>query len=160
MSTISRDHRDPAEMATRPGATELEAVTGPLPVVDLQDGHLHVTTRRDVTIVSLDGGLDDALAGTVVPTLADVVGPAAAVVLDLDRVTLIDRSGLDAVLDVVDALGPSVPRCLVAGRLSGRLVLERWLVPARIVVFRSVPDALQAREFETNGYGTGWQVGG
>ena len=158
MSTISRDHRDPAELATRAGASELEAVTGPLPVVDLQDGHLHVTTRRDVTIVSLDGGLDDALAATVLPALVDVVGAAAAVVAELDHVTILDRTALERVLDVLEALGPDVPRCLVAGRLSGRLVLERWGVPTRFVVFRSVADALQAREFRSNGYGAGWQV--
>ena len=161
-TVASGDHgrrRDPAELATRPGASEIEAVTGPLPVVDLQDGHLHVTTRREVTIVSLDGGLDDALAETVVPVLAEVVATARAVVLELDHVTLIDRTALDAVLAVLDGLEPGVVRCLVAGRLSGRLVLDRWEVPGRFVVFHSVADALQAREFKASGYGTGWQVG-
>lgn len=151
---------DGAHLATRRGASELEPVTGPLPVVDLEDGHLHVTTRREVTIVSLDGGLDDGLAGTIRPTLRRVVETARAVVLDLDRVTLIDRSALDGVLAVLDGLPSEVSRCVVAGRMSGRLVLERWGVPQRLVVFHSVADALQAREFKSNGYGDGWQVVG
>jgi anti-anti-sigma regulatory factor len=171
MSTISRDvadtgdradhHRiDPARMATRPGASDLEAVTGPLPVVDLEDGHLHVTTRRDVTILSLDGGLDDQLAASIVAGIEAVLAGARAVIVELDHVTLLDRSALDTVLAVLDRLPPDVARCLVAGRLSGRLVLDRWGVPGRFVVFSSVADALQAREFVASGYGTGWRVAG
>jgi hypothetical protein len=148
-----------ASMGTRSGATDIEAVTGPLPVVDLGGGHLHVTTRREVTIVSLDGGLDDALAADIVDTFTDVVAGAAAVVLELDHVTLLDRTALDTLLAVLDGLPPDEPCCLVAGRLSGRLVLDRWSVPGRFVVFTSVADALQAREFKASGYGTGWQAG-
>ena len=112
MSTISRadvaagdpgDHRpDPVELATRPGASPLEPVTGPLPVVDLDDGHLHVTTRREVTIVSIDGGLDHDLSASILPSFADVVGTAKAVVVELDHVTLLDP-----------------PRCLAASSPAG-----------------------------------------
>lgn len=145
-------------MAIRPGASELEAVTGPMPVLDLDDAHLHVSTRRGVTIAAIDGGLDDTLAATVVPALRAALADARAVVLDLDHVTLLDRSALDAVCDVVDRLPASVARCLVAGRLSGRLVLERWGVPERFSLFTSVADALQAREFVASGYGHGWEL--
>lgn len=149
---------DPATMGTRSGASDLEPVTGPLPVVDLDDGHVHVTTRREVTIIALDGGLDDTLAAQVVDTLADLVSDATAVVVDLDRVTLLDRSALDAVCAVLEHLPESTRRCLVAGRLSSRMVLERWDVLDRFVLFHTVADALQAREFVANGYGTGWQL--
>ena len=149
---------DPATMGTRSGASDLEPVTGPLPVVDLDDGPVHLTTRRDVTIIALDGGLDDALAARVAETIAGIVADATAVVVDLDRVTLLDRSALDAVCAVLDSLPETTRRCLVAGRLSGRMVLERWGVPDRFALFHTVADALQAREFVANGYGTGWQL--
>ena len=38
--------------------------------------------------------------------------------------------------------------------------LDRWDVPSRFVVFTSVADALQAREFAASGYGTGWALDG
>ena len=167
MSTISPDASeradglrcDPASLATRRGASDLEAVTGPMPVVDVGDGHLHVSTRRGVTIVEVDGGLDDALATTVVDSLERVVAGSEAVVVDLDRATLLDRTALETLCAVLDRLPPDVGRCLVASRLSGRLVLERWRIPSRFVVFTSVPDALQAREFIASGYGDGWSLG-
>ena len=132
-------------------------VTGPLPVLDLADGHLHVTTRRDVTLVEVDGGLDDALADELVPLLGAAVDDAGAVALDLDHATLLDQSALDALCGLI--LDLDVDRCIVAGRLSGRLVLERWGVLERFVVFSSVADALQARAFLESGYGTGWSTG-
>lgn len=148
---------DVADVGTRTGASDLDSVTGPLPVIDLDDGHLHVCTRRDVTIVEIDGGLDHTLAGSIVPSLDDIVAGASAVVLDLDRVTLLDRKAVDAVCAVLDRL-PGDSRCIVAGRLSSRLVLDRWGVPVRYAVFTSVADALQAREFVASGYGTGWAL--
>ena len=167
MSTISPDAAeradglrcDPASLATRRGASDLEAVTGPMPVVDLGDGHLHVSTRRGATIVEVDGGLDDDMVVTVVDALERVVAGAEAVVVDLDRATLLDRSALDTLCAVLERLPAHVGRCLVASRLSGRLVLERWRIPSRFVVFTSVADALQAREFIASGYGDGWSLG-
>ena len=141
-----------------PDASDLGPVTGPMPVVELGDGQVHVSTRRGVVVVALDGGLDDAMAASVVPAVAGVVAGAEAVVLDLDRVTLLDRSALDAVCAVLEGLPRRVGRCLVASRLSGRLVLDRWGIPRRFTVFTSVADALQAREFIANGYGNGWAL--
>jgi anti-anti-sigma regulatory factor len=149
---------DPATMGTRSGATDLEPVTGPLPVVDLDDGHVHVTTRREVTIIALDGGLDGTLADQVVDTVAGLVADASAVIVDLDHLTLLDRSALEAVCAVLERLPESTRRCLVAGRLSTRMVLERWDILDRFVLFHTVADALQAREFVASGYGTGWQL--
>jgi anti-anti-sigma regulatory factor len=148
---------DPAAMATRPGASDIEAVTGPMPVLDL-DGHLHVATRRGVTIVAVDGGLDDALARSLAPAIHTAAAGASAVILDLDRVTLLDRTALDVICDVVEGLPAVTARCVVAGRLSGRLVLERWGLPGRFTLFTSVADALQAREFDASGYGNGWDL--
>ena len=132
-------------------------VTGPMPVLDLADGHLHVSTRRGVTLVQIDGRLDDDLAAELLPLLQSSTVEASALILDLDQTTLLDQTALDAVCSVVHGL--DVERCIVAGRLSGRLVLERWGIPERFVVFSSVADALQARAFVESGYGTGWASG-
>ncbi len=147
---------DPAAVGVRAGASDLDPVTGPLPVLSLVDGHLQVTVRRGVTILGLDGALDDRLAEAVAEPIRRAVTAADAVLLELDRVTLLDRTGLDLVLDSFDTAPDGAPRSLVAGRLSGRLVLDRWDVPGRFAVFTSVPDALQALAFAENGYGNGW----
>lgn len=147
---------DPARVGTRAGATDDDPVTGPTPVLDLADGHLHVSSRRDVTVASVDGGLDDALAERLAPLVTRATDGAVAVVLDLDQATILERR---AVLTLCDALADGVTdRCIVAGRLSGRLVLERWGIDEAFVVFTSVADALQARSFLESGYGTGWMT--
>lgn len=149
---------DLRDVGTRTGATDTDVGTGPVPVVDLADGHLHVWHRRGVTIVGLDGGLDDALAAVVAPAVAQAVADAEAVILDLDHVTLLDRTALTAVCEAIDAVPGESTRCIVAGRLSGRLVLDRWFVPDSYAVFTSVADALQARTFVESGYGHGWST--
>lgn len=153
------DPVDVRAMGTRPGATDTDAVTGPMPVVDLAGGHLHVSIRRGVTIVAVDGGLDDSLAAMIAPDIRSAVAESEAVVLDLEQVTLLDRSALDAVCAALDHQD-GTSRCIVAPRLSGRLVLDRWNVPDTIAVFGSVPDALQARTFVESGYGDGWSAAG
>lgn len=129
--------------------------TGPVPIVALADGHLHLSTRRDVLLAAVDGGLDDDLAATVVPALAEAIDGAEAVVLDLDQATLLDRSAVEALCDVLSNAADA-ESCVVAARLSGRLVLERWGLPRDVAVFTSVADALQARTFIESGYGSGW----
>ena len=150
---------DAATAGTRPGATDPDPViTGPMPAVDLLDGHLHITARRGVTIIAIDGGLDDALAELVAPAIEAAIAESAAVIVDLDRVTLLDRTALERVCAVIDAAPTTPSRCVVAGRLSGRLVLDRWDIPDHFAVFTSVADALQARTFVESGYGNGWSA--
>lgn len=149
---------DVSRVGTRAGATHDDPVTGPLPVLTLVDGHLEVSVRRGVTIIALDGALDDRLAAAVAEPIRRAVERVDAVLLDVDHVTLLDRSGVDTVLDAFDSAPPGAPRSLVAGRLSGRLVLERWDVTERFIVFSSVADALQALAFADSGYGTGWEL--
>lgn len=146
------------DVGTRTGATDTDAGTGPVPVIDLADGHLHVWHRRGVTIIELDGGLDDALAAVVAPAIADAVADAEATILDLDHVTILDRTALTIVCEAIDTVPGESSRCIVAGRLSGRLVLDRWFVPDSYAVFTSVADALQARTFVESGYGHGWSI--
>jgi anti-anti-sigma regulatory factor len=150
--------RDPAEaLGTRFGDGADDPVTGPMPAIELRDGHVRVHVRRDVTIVTLDGGLDDALADAVCPVLGGVLAGAGAVVLDLDQVTLLGEGPCQRLLQAFEAATAGLDRCVVASRLSGRMVLERWGVTAHHGVFTSVADALQARAFLANGYGAGWQ---
>lgn len=132
--------------------------TGPVPAVDLADGHLHVSERRGVTVAAVDGGLDDALARALTPALRAAVGGAEEAIVDLDQATLLDRSAVQMVLGVL-AEKPVTQWCVVAGRMSSRLVLERWGLVHEVVVFGSVADALQARAFVESGYGRGWSPG-
>lgn len=147
---------DVAAVGTRVGAAEIDPATGPMPVIDVADGHVHLSSRRDVTIVAVDGGLDDGLAARVLPVIARAIEGKVAVILDLDHVTLLDRTALDAVCATLATAHADQLACIVAGRLSARLVLERWNVPSQFAVFSSVADALQARTFVESGYGNGW----
>lgn len=148
---------DPARVGTRPGAGADDPVTGPLPALVLHDGRMHVHTRRDVLIVTLDGGLDEGLARDLAPTIPEALAGAQAVVLDVDQVALLDQPGFDTLVATVSEATPGGDCCIVASRLSTRMVLERWGVTERHALFTSVADALQARAFAANGYGDGWQ---
>ena len=148
---------DPRHVGTRPGAGADDPVTGPMPAVALHDGRMQVHVRRDVTIVTLDGGLDEAFAREVAPTIPGTLAGAEAVVLDVDQVTLLDQAGFDVLAEAFRAATAGLDCCIVASRLSGRMVLERWGVTEHHAVFTSVADALQARAFAANGYGEGWQ---
>ena len=161
MTILNADTRssDAGTMGTRTGAADDDPViTGPMPALDLLDGHLHISVRRGTTIVAIDGGLDDALAERVAPAIAGAIVESDAVILDLDRVTLLDRTALERICALIDAAPLAPSRCVVAARLSGRLVLDRWNVPESFAVFTSVADALQARTFIESGYGNGWST--
>jgi len=155
--TIAEPDTRAGVVGTRHGDAADDPVTGPMPAIELHDGHLRVHVRRDVTIVTLDGGLDDELVDAVSPVLPGALAGAGPVVLDLDQVTLLDRAAAERLFVEFDAAAAGHERCIVASRLSGRMVLERWGVTTRYGVFTSVPDALQARAFQANGYGEGWQ---
>jgi anti-anti-sigma regulatory factor len=151
---------DAARVGTRPGDGADDPVTGPMPAVELQAGRLRVHVRRGVTIVALDGGLDAAMAAEVAAAMGGALAGAEAVVLDLDRVTLLDEAAFTSVVVAFAAATDGCDRCLVASRLSGRMVLERWGLGDRYCVFTSVADALQARAFRGEGYGAGWDPAG
>lgn len=148
---------DPRDFGTRPGAGAHDPVTGPMPAVALHDGHLQVHVQREVTIVTLDGGLDEAFARELSPSIGGILAGAEAVILDVDQVTLIDQAGFAILAEAFGRATAGIECCIVASRLSGRMVLERWGVTDHHAVFTSVADALQARAFLANGYGTGWQ---
>ena len=148
---------DPRTMGTRAGAGAHDPVTGPTPALELHDGRMQLHARRDVLIVTLDGGLDEAFAREIAPTIPGALAGADAVVLDVDQVTLLDQAGFDILHEAFGRATAGIECCIVASRLSGRMVLERWGVTERHAVFMSVADALQARAFLANGYGDGWQ---
>lgn len=149
---------DPGLVGTRPGAGAHDPVTGPLPAVALHDGRMQVHAQGDVVIVTLDGGLDEPFARALTPTIAGTLAGVDAVVLDVDQVTLLDQAGFDVLAEALGTATEGIDCCIVASRLSGRMVLERWGVTERHAVFTSVADALQARAFQANGYGEGWQT--
>lgn len=148
---------DPGLLGTRRGAGAHDPITGPLPAVTLHDGRMHVHVQDDVTVVSLDGGLDADLAEELAPTIPEALAGAEAVILDVDQVTLLDQAGYEILADAFGRATAGLDCCIVASRLSGRMVLERWGVTERHAVFTSVADALQARAFLANGYGDGWR---
>jgi len=139
--------------------TVIDPDTGSLPAIELQDGRVRVRVDKGVTVVALDGGLDREMADEVVQTLPGALAGVDAVVLDVDQVALLDPQAFAAVADAFDEACSGAERCIVASRLSGRMVLERWGVTERFGVFTSVPDALQARTFLADGYGRGWSPG-
>lgn len=149
--------RDPSRLGPRPGASAHDPVTGPMPALAMHDGRMQVHARRDVLIVTLDGGLDEAFAREVAPTIPGALAGAEAVVLDVDQVALLDQTGFGILAQAFAAATAGIECCIVASRLSGRMVLERWGVTEHHAVFTSVADALQARAFAANGYGDGWR---
>lgn len=155
----TRNQARPAPVGTRHGDGADDPVTGPMPAIELHDGRVRVHVERDVIVASLDGGLDDTFAAEVVPALPGTLAGADAVVLDIDQVALLDREAFDALLTAFTAATEGIDRCIVASRLSGRMVLERWGVTEHQAVFTSVADALQARAFVASGYGDGWKPG-
>lgn len=146
-------------LGARTGDGADDPVTGPMPAVSLAEGRVRVSMQKDVTIVALDGGLDDATAPELAEVTAAQTANADVAILDLEQVTLLDQSALRRVIAAFTQ-GSSIERCIVAPRLSGRLVLERWGVTSLLAVFTSVADALQARAFQHSGYGDGWSPRG
>lgn len=160
MTVAEPDARHEATFGVRPGDGADDPVTGQMPVLELHEGRVRVQVQRGVTVVSLDGGLDDRFVDEVGPALDGAVVGADAVVLDVDQVTLLDEGAFARLTRAFDAATSGTERCIVASRLSGRMVLERWGVTARYGLFTSVPDALQARAFLGEGYGEGWTPSG
>ena len=54
--TEAMTDRDPGRLGPRPGAGAHDPVTGPMPALAMHDGRMQVHARRDVLIVTLDGG--------------------------------------------------------------------------------------------------------
>lgn len=130
-------------------------VTGPMPAISLAGGHLWVHDHDDVTILAVDGGLDAELTDEIGDAFLTTLLSSTCLIIDLDDATLLNPSGVNALLDLAATHGKQ-SICLVAGRLSSRLVLERWGVTSRVALFGSTADALQARTFSDCGYGNGW----
>ena len=130
--------------------------TGPMPALLLEHGHVQVGEHGDVTVLTLDGGLDADFVDAVLPTVVAAAGAASALVVDLDQVTLLDEASCVRLIDRVRVAVGDAPMCVAASRVSARAVLERWGVAEHVTVFGSVADALQLRAFADSGYGTSW----
>jgi hypothetical protein len=103
-----------------------------------------------VAVLRPSGCLDRRTVARIDQALADI--DAAGVIIDLSECVLNDQQAL---ADLLGAGGPGpVERCLVCGRLSGRRLLAR--AGARMPVFATVQDAVQARVLAAAGFGSGW----
>lgn len=120
------------------------------------DARVAVSQRGPCVVIAPAGGLDAVLADEIVGTVAAIARTALASILDVEQITLLDRAAFDVLLAGFEQSTDGRDRCLVANRLSGRLVLDRWGVSDRLATFGSVADALQARSFAADGYGLGW----
>jgi hypothetical protein len=117
---------------------------------------VEVDERDGVLILAPAGALSDPLPAG----LAEGLG-----VLIADRPTIVDLSGIImmSAAPVVGlaawAVGASQQPdqcCVVCSRATGRALLRNWHITRSLAVFGSVGDALQARRFAQEGYGTGW----
>jgi hypothetical protein len=95
--------------------------------------------------------------------LAEQLGMRVAerpVIVDLSGITLVSATPVvDLASWVLSARQQPGQCCVVCARAAGRALLRRWHITRCLAVFGSVGDALQARRFADDGYGTGWRPG-
>jgi len=114
-----------------------------------------VEERHGVVIVTPLGTLRDPLpAGLVEQLEASVHRP---VIVDLSQITLVSATPVMGVAGwVLGASHQPDQCCVVCPRATARALLRKWHVNRCLAIFGSVGDALQARRFGDEGYGTGW----
>ena len=95
---------DAGAMGTRTGAADLDPlITGPMPAVDLLDGHLHVVRAARGRPSSPSTAASTTPSPSWSRPRSRSPSPAVdAVILDLDRVTLLDRSALERICATID----------------------------------------------------------
>jgi hypothetical protein len=118
-----------------------------------------VVERDGVVIVApvgvLPGPLPALLAKRFETRVAD-----RPVIIDLSAITLVSaKPVVDLASWVLGARQQPGQCCVVCARATARALLRRWHITRCLAVFGSVGDALQARRFADDGYGTGWHLG-
>ncbi|HEX9681730.1 MAG TPA: hypothetical protein VGA13_01490 [Acidimicrobiales bacterium] len=114
--------------------------------------------ENGVAVVEVSGALDRPSLDDLTTVVCGLGASCEHVVVDLDLATIIDaRTTLRSVVRL--ALDDTTPKvCLVCGRVTARILLDRAGVSAVVPVFQSVGDALQAVVMEREGFGRGWQA--
>jgi hypothetical protein len=123
------------------------AVGSPEADVEQRDGVIIVTpvvALRDPLPAGLVGQLEALIAGR-------------PVIVDLSQITLVSAAPVMGLAGwVIGASHQPDQCCLVCPRATARALLRKWHVTRCLAVFGSVGDALQARRFGDEGYGSGW----
>lgn len=114
-----------------------------------------VAERHGVVIVTPLGMLGDPLPEELVEQVE--ASARHPVIVDLSEVTLVSAVPVMGLTGW--ALGSSEVDqcCVVCSRPTARALLKRWHVTRCLAMFGSIGDALQARRFADEGYGTGWR---
>jgi hypothetical protein len=109
-----------------------------------------------VTVVTPVGTLPDPLPAGLVGQLEASIA-ARPVIVDLSQITLVSATPVMGVAAwLLGASHQPDQCCVVCPRATARALLRKWHVTRCIAMFGSVGDALQARRFADEGYGTGW----
>lgn len=125
-------------------------------VGDLSTSGVAVDERDGVAIVTPEGILPDPLPARLAERLEGLIAGRPAV-LDVSGITLVSPSPVVALAGWVLSTGALPDHCcVVCSRASARALLRKWHITRCVAVFGSVGDALQARRFAHDGYGSGW----
>jgi len=114
-----------------------------------------ISERQGVVIVTPAGALPDPLPERLAERLETLVG-SRPLLIDLSDVMVVSAAPVVALVGWALG-GGSEECCVVCSRATARVLLRKWHVCRCLAVFASVGDALQARRFARDGYGTGWQ---
>lgn len=115
-----------------------------------------VGERAGVIVVAPAGALPDPLPACLAEGLDALLADRPAIV-DLSGVILRSAAPVVGLVGWAAGAGRQPDRCcVVCASATGRARLRSWYVTQCLAVFGSVGDALQARRFAQEGYGTGW----
>jgi hypothetical protein len=139
--TSPRAHRQPPPPTTAPPDAGIEQ-------------------RQGVIVVTPLETLPEPLPAQLVAQLEASVA-ARPVIVDLGQITLVSAAPVMGMAAWLLGASHQPDRCcVVCPRPTARALLRKWHVTRCIATFGSVGDALQARRFADDGYGTGWHPDG
>jgi hypothetical protein len=139
-------HRDPDEVV-------FEVVA---PSAQPQSWHWHLSEQDGVLIVTPAGALADPLPAELAEQLGALIAERP-VIVDLTGMTLASAAPVVGLVGWVLGTGHHPDRCCaVCGRATAQALLGKGHVGRCLAVFGSVGDALQARRYAHEGYGSGW----
>ena len=113
-----------------------------------------VDERDGVVIVTPTGALPDPLPEMLAEHLEKLIADRP-VIVDLSGIIVVSAAPLVGLTGWVLATSLPDQSCVICARLSARALLRRWHINRCLTVFGSIGDALQARRYADNGYGTG-----
>lgn len=110
-----------------------------------------IENTDDARVVRIDGHTSDEQIDSLRRLLLN--GQRLPTILDLSDLVLGGGSVAAVIEDLVASSGAM---CIVVRRATAGLLLDRLGIAARVPVFGSVGDALQALRMAAEGYGPGW----